>query len=235
MKKFILSLALALTAVCCSLGGVVTLASAQEEHTCQFTVYAYDDEAHWFACECGETDQTPIPHAYAVKQDETGHWEECACKKTQGKESHNFATKHDDEGHWEECSVCKRTTPKNNHAGGSMTCTGRKECLICDTPYGEEPIGHSYELDADATHHWQVCEECDAEGEKSAHFGGKATEDEQAICEECGEPYGDFGEPTLEDEEEEGAQEGCKSSLGGSFVWLGGFCILAVLRKKKFF
>ena len=50
---------------------------------------------------------------------------------------------------------------------------------------------HSYtKLRTDSNYHWYECSCGDTSGVES-HYGGTATETEQAICEGCGEPYGE--------------------------------------------
>ncbi len=54
----------------------------------------------------------------------------------------------------------------------------------------EHSLGQQWNTDGDA--HWKVCEYCDSKLEKAAHSGGRATYSEQAVCELCGEKYGEM-------------------------------------------
>ncbi len=59
----------------------------------------------------------------------------------------------------------------------------------------------------DEDEHWHVCENdgCDATDTKEAHYGGTATETAKAVCDGCGEAYGDYyvpDEPSNPGEEE---------------------------------
>lgn len=44
------------------------------------------------------------------------------------------------------------------------------------------------------TEHWHKCTGCDEVSDKAAHSGGKATCTAKAICEVCGQPYGETGD-----------------------------------------
>lgn len=54
---------------------------------------------------------------------------------------------------------------------------------------------HVYALRYDETGHWNECE-CGNKFDTIAHKGGVATETELAICEVCGQKYGEFKKPT---------------------------------------
>jgi len=43
------------------------------------------------------------------------------------------------------------------------------------------------------TEHWHTCTDCDEIRDKAAHTGGKAICGDRAICEVCGQPYGEIG------------------------------------------
>lgn len=54
-------------------------------------------------------------------------------------------------------------------------------------------LGHDFTVaQHDEKQHWNKCSRCDATDEKVNHTGGKATCIEQAICEVCHSPYGEF-------------------------------------------
>ncbi len=44
------------------------------------------------------------------------------------------------------------------------------------------------------TEHWHKCKGCDEVADKAAHHGGKATCTDKAVCEDCGQPYGQLGD-----------------------------------------
>lgn len=55
---------------------------------------------------------------------------------------------------------------------------------------------HVYETNwsYNETEHWHKCKGCDEVSDKAAHSGGKATCTTKAICEVCGQPYGETGD-----------------------------------------
>lgn len=55
---------------------------------------------------------------------------------------------------------------------------------------------HAYDTNwsYNETEHWHKCTGCDEVSDKAAHSGGKATCTAKAICEVCGQPYGDTGD-----------------------------------------
>ena len=54
-------------------------------------------------------------------------------------------------------------------------------------------LGHDFTVPQhDEIQHWNKCSRCDATDEKRNHTGGRATCIEQAICEICHSPYGEF-------------------------------------------
>ena len=65
-------------------------------------------------------------------------------------------------------------------------------------PTPEDPDPHTHDFtgswEKDDTHHWHKCS-CGETDTKVAHSGGTATETEKAICEVCGQEYGDYKEP----------------------------------------
>lgn len=55
---------------------------------------------------------------------------------------------------------------------------------------------HAYDTNwsYNETEHWHKCTGCDEVSDKAAHSGGKATCTAKAICEVCGQPYGETGD-----------------------------------------
>ena len=73
-------------------------------------------------------------------------------------------------------------------------CTTAVRCAVCGkvtTP--EQKHDFSGELKADESGHWYECrnEGCTVTSEKVGHSGGRADCVLQAVCDECGQPYGD--------------------------------------------
>ena len=119
-------------------------------------------------------------------------------------------TQNDNDTHTRACTVCGA---EQNEActGGKATCTQQAVCQVCGQPYGEKnPGNHTGELvwkqDADShtqyydccgvvtvrqePHEWEngKCAEC---GYGCTHSGGTATCTARAVCEVCGQPYGE--------------------------------------------
>ena len=112
--------------------------------------------------------------------------------------------------HTRTCSVCG-DTESQNCSGGEATCTAPAVCETCGNSYGainpENHIGeivwtktattHSSAYSccntpvvAEEAHEWQngVCSEC---GYECQHTGGTATCTDKAVCDICGEEYGE--------------------------------------------
>ena len=124
----------------------------------------------------------------------------------------------DDTHHWHECEAddCDVTdnTQKDGyggHTGGTATCTAKATCKVCGEKYGEKnPNNHTDAAEwirtatthtqkykccgaivvAEENHEWEkgVCTEC---GYACKHTGGTATCTDAAVCEICGEKYGE--------------------------------------------
>ena len=113
-------------------------------------------------------------------------------------------------GHWKLCA-CGVKVEEAVHSGGTATCMVSAVCEVCDQPYGEKNLNnhtgeivwtktattHSSAYDccgaaviADEAHKWEngVCSEC---GYECQHSGGEATCANKAVCDICGEEYGD--------------------------------------------
>ena len=100
------------------------------------------------------------------------------------------------------CSVCgKTTTPaKENHTGGTATCTEKAVCTVCNTAYGElAPNNHTsteftYTENNDGTHNklYACCGAVHTANE--ACLGGEATCMAGAVCEKCDQTYAELDE-----------------------------------------
>lgn len=117
---------------------------------------------------------------------------------------------HDENGHWKLC-VCGAEVDRAAHMGGEATCTEKAVCDVCGSSYGAiNPDNHTGEIVwtktatahsskysccdavvvAEEAHEWEngVCAEC---GYECQHDGGTATCTEKAVCDICGEEYGE--------------------------------------------
>ena len=107
------------------------------------------------------------------------------------------------------CKVCKYAC---THTGGTATCKDKAVCKICGEAYGElNPENHTGEevweqTETTHTKKWNCCgkvtvEEaahtfehgvCTVCGYACTHTGGTATCTKKAVCEICGEAYGEL-------------------------------------------
>ena len=98
-------------------------------------------------------------------------------------------------------------------AEGTATCTFPAVCSVCGSPdwlgSAPDPNAHgdmSIWLYASPTQHYRYCLNCRAEAsiEYEDHYGGTATCNEHAVCEGCGEPYGEYASDNHDWEDWEG-------------------------------
>ena len=180
----------------------------------------YDTAGHWQECECGyATNKTD--HSMESKSSADGHWDACACGYKTDVAAHAWTDKFDTQNHWQECSVCGYKTgetahslTKNvnetqhqvkcescgykteweNHTGGTATCTAKAVCSVCGESYGElaaHVADSTYRYNADG--HWTACATCGTPmSNQEAHTGGTADCQHKAVCDVCGQPYGEL-------------------------------------------
>ena len=180
----------------------------------------YDTAGHWQECECGyATDKTD--HSMESKSSADGHWDACACGYKTDVAAHAWTDKFDTQNHWQECGVCGYKTgetahslTKNvnetqhqvkcescgykteweNHTGGTATCTAKAVCSVCGEAYGElaaHVADSNYRYNADG--HWTACATCGTPmSNQEAHTGGTADCQHKAVCDVCGQPYGEL-------------------------------------------
>lgn len=180
----------------------------------------YDTAGHWQECECGyATDK--IDHSMEGKSSADGHWDACACGYKTDVAAHAWTDKFDTQNHWQECSVCgykkdvtAHSLTKNvnetqhqvkcescgykteweNHTGGTATCTAKAVCSVCGESYGElaaHVADSTYKYNADG--HWTACATCGTPmSNQEAHTGGTADCQHKAVCDVCGQPYGEL-------------------------------------------
>ena len=175
---------------------------------------------HWQECECGyATDKTD--HSMESKSSADGHWDACACGYKTDVTAHAWTDKFDTQNHWQECSGCgyqkdvtAHSLTKNvnetqhqvkcescgykteweNHTGGTATCTAKAVCSVCGESYGElaaHVADSTYKYNADG--HWTACATCGTPmSNQEAHTGGTADCQHKAVCDVCGQPYGEL-------------------------------------------
>lgn len=180
----------------------------------------YDTAGHWQECECGyATDKTD--HSMEGKSSADGHWDACACGYKTDVAAHAWTDKFDTQNHWQECSGCGYKTgetahslTKNvnetqhqvkcescgykteweNHTGGTATCTAKAVCSVCGEAYGElaaHVADSTYKYNGEG--HWTACATCGTPmSNQEAHTGGTADCQHKAVCDVCGQPYGEI-------------------------------------------
>ena len=180
----------------------------------------YDTAEHWQECECGyATDKTD--HSMEGKSSADGHWDACACGYKTSVAAHAWTDKFDTQNHWQECSDCGYKTgetahslTKNvnetqhqvkcescgykteweNHTGGTATCTAKAVCSVCGEAYGElaaHVADSTYKYNGEG--HWTACATCGTPmSNQEAHTGGTADCQHKAVCDVCGQPYGEL-------------------------------------------
>ena len=180
----------------------------------------YDTAGHWQECECGyATDKTD--HSMEGKSSADGHWDACACGYKTDVAAHAWTDKFDTQNHWQECSGCgyqkdvtAHSLTKNvnetqhqvkcescgykteweNHTGGTATCTAKAVCSVCGESYGElaaHVADSTYKYNGEG--HWTACATCGTPmSNQEAHTGGTADCQHKAVCDVCGQPYGEL-------------------------------------------
>ena len=180
----------------------------------------YDTAGHWQECECGyATDKAD--HSMEGKSSADGHWDACACGYKTDVAAHAWTDKFDTQNHWQECSVCGYKTgvtahslTKNvnetqhqvkcescgykteweNHTGGTATCTAKAVCSVCGESYGElaaHVADSNYKYNGEG--HWTACATCGTPmSNQEAHTGGTADCQHKAVCDVCGQSYGEL-------------------------------------------
>ena len=189
-----------------------------------YVVENHDSTHHWNECVCGDIDTENKTlhsggnatceekalcdicekeygkygvHRYTITmQDEYCHWKICSC----GDVDTNSVEKHyGGEATCKARAVCADCgTPYGgyaDHTGGTATCTKQAGCEICATPYGEM-LKHEYTvLKKEGGNHWYACVCGDVDTNSvEKHYGGEATCKAQAVCADCGTPYGGYAD-----------------------------------------
>ena len=132
----------------------------------------------------------------------------------------------------------------NSHNGGTATCTEQAVCDICEAAYGDlDPNNHSGEAVwtttekthtqtwnccnavavAEEAHEWEngVCKECTY---ACQHSGGTATCKGKAVCEICGESYGELDAKNHSALKHVDAKAATKDAEGNKEYWYCSDC-----------
>lgn len=162
--------------------------------TAHSTESKYSADGHWDACACGyKTDVTA--HAWTDKFDTQNHWQECSgCGYKTGVTAHSLTKNVNETQHQVKCESCGYKTEWENHTGGTATCTAKAVCSVCGESYGElaaHVADSTYKYNADG--HWTACAACGTPmSNQEAHTGGTADCQHKAVCDVCGQPYGEL-------------------------------------------
>lgn len=185
-----------------------------------------DENNHWHTCiRCGEI------------ADKSAHWGGTATETEQaicadcGKSYGDLASHVHELAHWDaktrtcmesgnvECWYCSRCKKFFADSLGEKKIPSDQ--IMQMAPYQQHSWKDGWVTDGES--HWHVCEHCSAITDKAAHSGGTATETERAICEVCGEPYGDFLQHT-HDIEHIGAKTPTCLEEGNAEYWYCSGC-----------
>ena len=158
--------------------------------------YQYDGEQHWKKCANCDAIDTKEAHSGG----EATCTQKAVCEKCGQKygdlKAHDFANgpyQYDGEQHWKKCANCDAIDTKVDHSGGTASCTAKAKCSVCGQEYGglkaHDFANGPYRYDGEQ--HWKKCANCDAIDTKEAHSGGEATCTQKAVCEKCGQEYGE--------------------------------------------
>lgn len=168
-------------------------------------------EVEFRTCHCGkeetQTGDVALGHDMQTKYDITNHWTECSrCDEATDAVAHFGGTATETEqAICEGCGQHYGGLATHEHSFGEWesfspaTCDKDEvlihycNCGVSETTKGTGAFGHDVQTKYDENNHWTECvHNCGLSTEAVAHFGGTATETEQAICEGCNQPYGEF-------------------------------------------
>lgn len=158
-----------------------------------YTDKKFDGNGHWAVCACGaETHHDK--HSLTAKHNESQHWQECVCGYKTGETAHSLTKNVNETQHQVKCESCGYKTEWENHTGGTATCTAKAVCSVCGEAYGElaaHVADSTYKYNGEG--HWTVCAACGTPmSTQEAHTGGAADCQHKAVCDVCGQPYGEL-------------------------------------------
>ena len=162
------------------------------------------------ACSAEETREgdAALGHDMQTEFDETNHWTKCSrCDEATEAVAHFGGTATETEQAvcegcnqpygglaTHECSFGEWETKTPATCEAAEVEVRKCECGKEETQTGDAALGHDMQTEFDETNHWTKCSRCDEATEAVAHFGGTATETEKAVCEGCGQSYGELKE-----------------------------------------
>ena len=156
------------------------------------TAWTQGDTTHYYACSrCTERkDEAPHSYSWTYVDDNTCKGE-CTCGATTTEAHYDrWASRCGRQPHCEKCDHDYGSIPEHEMWYEDCGENGHKPyCYHCDTYFFLEPHSYSdWKDNGDGTHSRScVCGRMETE----AHSGGTATCTEKAICEVCGQEYGE--------------------------------------------
>ena len=99
--------------------------------------------------------------------------------------------------HCRNCLVCGFGWEYADHSGGTATCAMQAICEGCGELYGDPSTQHGTMTQwayANPEQHYRHCQDCGHNHEYENHYGGSATCSELAVCEGCGNGYGNLAD-----------------------------------------
>ena len=178
--------------------------------------WLYDESYHWQACACGDIANKTTHAGGEATETEKAVCD--TCKQPYGglaSHVHNY----NEEVTYPTCTTdgfTKYTCDCGDvYTGNVVTATGHTygewesaspatcevdevlvhycACGANETGVGQAAFGHDMQTKYDENNHWTECaHNCGKATEAVAHFGGEATTTEQAVCEGCGQSYGEL-------------------------------------------
>ena len=178
--------------------------------------WLYDESYHWQACACGDIANKATHEGGEATETEQAICD--TCKQPYGGlashvHNHNAsltAPTCTEAGYTTYTCACGDVytadeVAATGHTYGEWetvhpaTCEGDEvlvhycACGASETGKGALAFGHDMQTKYDENNHWTECaHNCGKSTDPVAHFGGEATETEKAVCDGCGQPYGEL-------------------------------------------
>ena len=178
--------------------------------------WQYDKSYHWVACSCGEIANKGVHTGGTATEDERAVCEICSQpygEKASHVHSYNAVVTEPtctEKGYTTYTCSCGDIYVANEivakgHSYGAWESFSPAGCEVdevlirycgCgayETGVGMAAFGHDMQTKYDENSHWTECaHNCGTSTEHVAHSGGTATETERAVCDGCGQSYGNL-------------------------------------------
>ena len=178
--------------------------------------WQYDKSYHWVACSCGEIANKGVHTGGTATEDERAVCEICSQpygEKASHVHSYNAVVTEPtctEKGYTTYTCSCGDIYVANEivakgHSYGEWESFSPAGCEVdevlirycgCgayETGVGMAAFGHDMKTKYDENSHWTECaHNCGKSTEHVAHSGGTATETERAVCDGCGQSYGEL-------------------------------------------